>query len=89
MYHLYVIRHPQREALAAYLTEHGVGTLIHYPVPVHLQPAYADLGYRKGSLPETERASEEILSLPLYPELRPEQIDTVCELIRAFEKGSR
>lgn len=84
VYHLYVVRTPQREALRAFLSERGIGTLIHYPVPVHLQPAYADLGYRPGSLPETEAAAAQVLSLPLYPELREDEIEAVCNAIRAF-----
>ncbi len=66
VFHLYVVRHPQRDDLMAALKERGVSTLIHYPLPVHLQAAYADLGYRQGSLPATERAAAEILSLPMY-----------------------
>lgn len=66
VFHLYVVRHPQRDELRANLNRAGIGTLIHYPVPVHLQPAYRDLGYKRGSLPHTERAADEILSLPLY-----------------------
>ena len=82
-YHLYVIRHPRRDALRARLAERGVGTLVHYPVPVHLQPAYADLGYRPGSLPHTERAAREVLSLPLYPGLTDAQQDRVIEAIHS------
>ncbi len=78
VYHLFVVRHPQRDALRRRLQEHGVGTLIHYPLPVHLQPAYADLGYRPGSLPETERAAREVLSLPLYVGLCDEQVEQVA-----------
>ena len=81
-YHLYVVRHPQRDAFRARLAElGGVGTLVHYPVPVHLQPAYADLDYLPGSLPHTERAAREVLSLPLYPGLTDAQQDRVIEAI--------
>ena len=83
-YHLYVIRNPRRDELQRYLADQGIGTLIHYPVPVHLQEAYADLGLRPGSLPATEECAQEILSLPLYPELPDEQIIQVAEAINRF-----
>jgi dTDP-4-amino-4,6-dideoxygalactose transaminase len=83
VYHLYVIRHSQRDALHEALKTHGVGTLIHYPTPVHCQPAYADLGYRPGSLPITERIAGEILSLPMYVGLRLADIDTVAQAVTA------
>jgi dTDP-4-amino-4,6-dideoxygalactose transaminase len=67
VYHLYVVRVPQRDELRAYLQERGVGTGIHYPVPCHLQPAFAGLGYRPGDFPVTERIVGEVLSLPMYP----------------------
>jgi len=66
VYHLYVVQHPDRDTLMARLTARGVGTLIHYPIPVHRQVAYADLGWGEGSLPVTEAAARSILSLPLY-----------------------
>jgi len=81
VYHLYVIQSERRAALQAHLQAHGVGTLVHYPVPVHRQPAYASLGYAPGSLPATERAAGRILSLPLYPELTEEEVRSVCRLI--------
>lgn len=89
IYHLYVVRvgENRRDALADYLKEHGVGTNIHYPVPVHRQAAYASLNLPEGSFPESERAAREVLSLPMYPELTNEQIDYVCEMIRAFYAG--
>lgn len=80
-YHLYVIRDRFRDALKAHLQAAGIETQIHYPVPIHLQPAYADLGHRPGSLPETERACREILSLPLYPGLSPDDVDAVARAI--------
>ncbi len=73
VYHLYVIRARDRDGLQAWLRERGIGTGIHYPVPCHLQPAFRYLGYRPGDLPATEQAAGEILSLPMYPELRAEQ----------------
>ncbi|HEX7705713.1 MAG TPA: DegT/DnrJ/EryC1/StrS family aminotransferase [Thermoanaerobaculia bacterium] len=80
-WHLYVVRHHDRAALIATLSKAGVGTLIHYPRPVHLQSAYADLGYAEGSLPVTEATCREILSLPLYPGLTNAQVDRVCESV--------
>jgi dTDP-4-amino-4,6-dideoxygalactose transaminase len=84
VYHLYVVRSSQRDALRTYLGEHGVGTGIHYGEPTHLQPAYEDLDLGPNSLPETERAACEVLSLPIYPELEPAEVDRVIEVINAF-----
>ncbi len=84
VYHLYVIRHPEREALMAYLREQGIGTAIHYPVPIHLQPAYRGRLGDVGSLPETEQAAREIISLPIYPELPESEALTVVNAIREF-----
>jgi dTDP-4-amino-4,6-dideoxygalactose transaminase len=84
VYHLFVVRHPRRDALAAALRERGVGTLIHYPIPLHRQPAFASLGGR--DLPVAEKASAEILSLPLYPELTDAQAGLVAEAVRAAAK---
>ena len=75
---------PDKAPLIIKLKENGISTLIHYPVPVHFQPAYADLGYTAGSLPFTERASREVLSLPLYPELTEEKVVRVCQTILDF-----
>ncbi|MCB0062094.1 MAG: DegT/DnrJ/EryC1/StrS family aminotransferase [Caldilineaceae bacterium] len=83
-WHLYVIRTPQRDQLLSYLQAHGVGAGIHYPVPLHLQPAYADLGYRQGDLPVTEEVADTCLSLPLYPELTAAQQERIVGLIRTF-----
>jgi len=84
VYHLYVIRCADRDGLRAALDEAGIASGIHYPLPVHLQKAYADLGYAEGSLPVTERVAAEILSLPMFPELTDEQIDRVAAAVRAF-----
>ena len=86
VYHLFVIRAHERDALREYLSAHGIGTGIHYPVPIHLQECYADMSEGKGSLPVTERITQEILSLPMYAELTTEQIDWVIENIKAFMK---
>ena len=84
VFHLYVIRHPQRDALMAFLRERGIGTAIHYPMPIHLQPAYRGQLGDEGSLPETEKAAREIVSLPMYPELSAEEVRTVAQAIREF-----
>lgn len=84
VYHLYVIRARRRDALQAYLRARGVETGLHYPVPLHLQRAYAYLGYPRGTFPVAERAAEEILSLPLYPDLTEAQITYVSDAIRSF-----
>jgi dTDP-3-amino-3,4,6-trideoxy-alpha-D-glucose transaminase len=81
VFHLFVVRTAGRDALKTYLTEHGVGTDIHYPRPVHLQAPYAEYAHGS-SLPITERLSTEILSLPMYPELSDEDVDYVCEVLR-------
>jgi dTDP-4-amino-4,6-dideoxygalactose transaminase len=77
VYHIYAIRHPHRDALQAALQAKGIATGIHYPVPVHLQPCFADLGYGAGAFPHAEGAAKEVLSLPLYPELETSAQDVV------------
>jgi len=84
VYHLYVIRTPKRDALRAYLGERGISTGIHYPIPIHLQKAYPDLGYRRGDFPFTEEYSQQILSLPMFPELTDDMIEYVAEVIKDF-----
>jgi len=84
VYHLYVIRHPSRDALQNYLKTKGYSTLIHYPIPIHLQEAYRELGYREGDLPVTERCAKEVLSLPLYHGMEDSDIGKICKLIREF-----
>lgn len=85
VYHIYAVRSSSRDVLQQRLHEQGIQTGIHYPIPVHLQPAYADLGYQVGDFPYSELAAQEVLSLPMYAELTPEQIQTVslnlCESI--------
>lgn len=82
VYHLYVVRESRRDALKSALQSQGVGTAIHYPVPVHLQPAYCDrIRLGAGGLPHTERAAHTVLSLPMYPQLTDEQVSYVCEQI--------
>ena len=84
VFHLYVIRHPRRADLQAYLEQEGVQTVIHYPVPIHLQEAYRDLGYGKHSFPVAEKCAEEILSLPIFPQLHDEEVLKIAELINHF-----
>jgi dTDP-4-amino-4,6-dideoxygalactose transaminase len=83
-YHLYVVRSKNRDGLRRHLEEQGIGTTVHYPTPIHHQPAYRDLGYRNGDIPGAERAAREVLSLPLYPELTEEEVRRVCSVIRDF-----
>ncbi len=84
VFHLYVIRAARRDALRTYLAERGIETGIHYPAPIHLQPAYTDLGYKQGGFPVAEKAAAEILSLPMFPELTNEQINFVCDNLATF-----
>ncbi|MBY0359310.1 MAG: DegT/DnrJ/EryC1/StrS family aminotransferase [Candidatus Obscuribacterales bacterium] len=84
VYHLYVIQNNDREGLQKYLADQGIGTLIHYPVPAHLQKAYSYRGYKAGDLPVTEEMTQRILSLPMYPELTDAQVDYVIEQVRNF-----
>ncbi len=84
VYHLYVVRTPFREELQKHLTEAGIGTGIHYPIPVHLQTAYASLGCKKGDLPESEEAADQILSLPMFAGLTADQQKRVAESIAQF-----
>ncbi len=83
-YHLYVIRSPQRDALRLHLQAEGIGTQLHYPVPVHLQEAYAFLDKGPGSFPQSEKAAAEVLSLPMYPELSSEEIAQIGRAVEDF-----
>lgn len=84
IYNQFTLRVPRRDALRAHLAAAGIGTEIYYPVPFHLQPCFADLGYTQGAFPESERAAAEVLSVPIYPELAPDQQAYVVEQIAAF-----
>lgn len=86
VYHQYVIRTPRRDELQAFLKNRGVGALVHYPVPIHLQPAYRERLRGFDKLPQSELAAREVLSLPLYPELSNSDIQTLIESVQAFEK---
>ncbi len=85
-WHLFVIRHQHRDILQKYLTEAGIGTLIHYPVPPHLSKAYAESGNRVGDYPITENIADTVLSLPMGPHLTIEQTEKVIRSIRSFDK---
>jgi dTDP-4-amino-4,6-dideoxygalactose transaminase len=77
VYHVYAIRHQQRDQLQRFLAERDIQTGIHYPIPVHLQACFSALGYKEGDFPQTEQAAKEVLSLPLFPEMTDEQQDQV------------
>ncbi len=89
VYHLYVIRVPRRDALRKWLGAYGISTAIHYPIPVHLQEACQIFGYSPGSLPITEAYSQEVLSLPMYPELTLDQISYICQTVKDFFRRHR
>jgi dTDP-4-amino-4,6-dideoxygalactose transaminase len=81
VYHVYVVRSDDRDALRDALSKEGIQTGIHYPIPVHLQPAHADLGYRAGDFPIAEAAAREVLSLPIFPEMTRGQVETVAAVV--------
>jgi dTDP-4-amino-4,6-dideoxygalactose transaminase len=89
VYHQFTIRCPRRDALAEHLTARGIATRVYYPVPLHLQPCFASLGHRRGDFPNAERAASEVLSLPMYPELRRDQQERVVDAITDFFRGRR
>lgn len=82
--HLYVVQTDQREALQTYLSEHGVGTAVHYPIPIHLQPAFEFLGHPEGSFPNAETFARRVLSLPMYPELTDAEAERVASTVKDF-----
>jgi dTDP-4-amino-4,6-dideoxygalactose transaminase len=84
VFHQFTIRVEQRDALAQSLSERKIGSAVYYPVPLHLQPLYASLGHKAGDFPHAEHAAQEVLSLPMFPELRPEQITRVAEAVAEF-----
>lgn len=88
VYHVYVIRAKERETLRTMLSEQGISSGIHYPIPLHLQMAYKHFGYREGDFPVTEQCASEVLSLPMFPELSERQIRTIAEAIRNFANKS-
>jgi dTDP-4-amino-4,6-dideoxygalactose transaminase len=86
VYHLYTIKTRERDSLRAYLKKKGIETLIHYPIPIPLQKAYQELGYRRGDLPMTNQWSQKILSLPFFPEIREDEMEDVAEGIQSWAK---
>jgi dTDP-4-amino-4,6-dideoxygalactose transaminase len=82
VYHVYTLRVHDRDGLQASLQAEGIQTGVHYPVPAHLQPAYADLGYGRGAFPHAEAAAEQVLSLPLYPELSSQAVTEVAGAVK-------
>ncbi len=86
VWHCYVIETPERDRVRSALNDAGIETAVHYPVPVHLQKAYAHLGHQAGDLPVTERLCNECLSLPIYPELSKENICTVASKLLDLER---
>ena len=87
VYHIYTLRADDRDSLQAALRAEGIQTGIHYPVPLHIQPAYADLGYARGVFPQSEKAAAEVLSLPLYPEMTDDQIQRVSQALTVLAKA--
>ncbi len=87
VFHQYVLRVPRREALRAFLTERGIGTEVYYPLPLHLQESLQVLGYKVGEFPVAEKAAEEVLALPIFPELREDELETVVEAIAEFYRA--
>jgi dTDP-4-amino-4,6-dideoxygalactose transaminase len=85
VFHLYVVTHPRRDELKQQLLDRGINTGIHYPTPIHLQPAYASLGYATGDFPVSERLAREVLSMPMYAELSEEQIERIADAVREFD----
>jgi dTDP-4-amino-4,6-dideoxygalactose transaminase len=86
VYHQFTVRIEQRDALQKFLNDRKIGSTVYYPYPLHLQPLYASLGHKAGDFPHSERAAKEVLSLPMYPELRKEQIARVVEAVAEFLK---
>ena len=89
VYHLYIVRAQRRDELQKYLLENGVHTGLHYPIPLHLQSAYTDYGFEKNMFPVTEKVAREILSLPMFPNLTPEEINYIIDKIEEFYKHSK
>jgi len=87
VFHQYTIRVPRRNELQKYLSDRTIGNAVYYPVPLHLQPIYASLGHGPGMFPEAERAANEVLSLPMFPELQAEQIERIAKAIAGFFAG--
>jgi dTDP-4-amino-4,6-dideoxygalactose transaminase len=87
VFHQYVIRAPRRDELRAFLTANDIGSEVYYPLPLHLQPSLLSLGYKVGDFPIAERAANEVLALPMFPELRDDEVESVVEGVRQFYRG--
>jgi dTDP-4-amino-4,6-dideoxygalactose transaminase len=85
VYHLYVVRHPKRDRLREHLEARGIGTALHYPLPLHLQKCFADLGHKAGDFPVAEAAAKGCISLPIYPDMSDAQVEYVAAMIREFK----
>jgi dTDP-4-amino-4,6-dideoxygalactose transaminase len=85
IYHIYAIRHANRNELQKHLKVRGIETGIHYPIPLHLQPVYENLGYKRGDFPHAEKVANEILSLPIYPELTDAQVEMIVQAVKEFQ----
>lgn len=84
IYHVYAIAAKKRNELQKYLAKHGIATVIHYPIPIHLQEVYKEFGFKKGDFPVSEKLSDSILSLPMFPEIEDREIEYICDSIRKF-----
>jgi dTDP-4-amino-4,6-dideoxygalactose transaminase len=84
VFHQYVIRAPRRDALREYLSDREIGSEIYYPLPLHLQTSLGSLGYQRGDFPLSEAAAHQVLALPIYPELRDDEQETVVDAIARF-----
>ena len=89
VYNQYTVRVPERDELRAFLKEKGVGSEVYYPLPMHLQNCYRDLGYQKGAFPLSEQAAEEVISIPIYAELTEAQQGCVVETIGEFYRRAK
>jgi len=89
IYHQYTIRTDRRDELNAFLNQRGIMTQVHYPIPLHLQPALSYLGYKEGDFPVAEKATKEVLSLPVFPEMTDEEINYVIDSIKDFFRGKK
>jgi dTDP-4-amino-4,6-dideoxygalactose transaminase len=81
VYHVYAVRVPNRDQMLKGLADRGIGCGVHYPIPIHLQPAYRALGYKPGDFPVAEQCAQEFLSLPMFPELTTAQVETVVQAL--------
>ena len=84
IYNQYTLRVAKRDALQSHLRDKEIGSAVYYPLSLHLQPCFEYLGYKRGAFPESERATQEVISLPVYPELKQSQLDEVVDAVRGF-----